>query len=234
MEDTIMKRILLVALFVVASVQLKASHLASEFNLRIHELAWFTVTLDNQFFENPVNRFQLTDLEPGTHFLTVSRMDQNQWYPYDYRATRIFSGYVHIPAMSRVNAVIDRFGRFKINRIVPIVYPLVPDPSVCQPVPVPVCMGMADYEFDQLVHTIDNLSFESSRMQVVKQAISANIVSAHQVEQLVRMMTFESSKLELAKFAYRNTVDKQNYFIINDAFTFESSIIDLNNFIYNS
>jgi hypothetical protein len=229
-----MKRILLAALFVVASVQLKASHLASEFNLRIHEMAWFTVTLDNQIFETPVNRFQLSHIEPGTHYLVVSRMDQNQWYPYDYRHTRIFAGYVHIPALSRVNAVIDRFGRFKINRIVPLVQPVLPDPAVCQPVPAPVFIGMNDYEFDQLIHTIDNLSFESSKMQVARQALSANMVSARQVEQLVRLMTFESSKLELAKFAYRNTVDKQNYFIINDAFTFESSITDLNNFIYNS
>jgi hypothetical protein len=231
MEDTIMKRFLIIAAMVVASVQLQASHLASEFNLRIHEMAWFTVTLDNQVFETPVNRFQLGHLEPGTHYLTVTRIDEGHCHPYEY-GTLIFSGYIHIPAMSRVNAVIDRFGRFRINRVVPL-YPPVPEPVVCQPVPVPAYQGMSDYEFDQLVHTISRLSFESSRMQVAKQALSANMVSSRQVAELVRMMTFESSKLELAKFAYRNTVDKQNYFIINDAFTFESSILDLNNFIYN-
>jgi hypothetical protein len=193
-------------------------------------MAWFTVTLDTRFFETPVNRLQLGNLEPGTHFLTVTRLNEGHSYPHEY-GSMIFSGYIHIPAMSRVNAVIDRFGRFKIIRVVPLTYPPVPDPVVCQPVP--VCQGMSDFEFEQLVHTISRMSFESSRMQVTKQALSANMVSSRQVAELVRMMTFESSKLELAKFAYRNTLDKQNYFIINDAFTFESSILDLNNFIYN-
>jgi hypothetical protein len=39
--------------------------------------------------------------------------------------------------------------------------------------------------------------------------------------------TFESQKLEYAKFAYPYTYDRANYYKINDAFGFESSIRDL-------
>jgi hypothetical protein len=106
-----------------------------------------------------------------------------------------------------------------------------PPPLPNQCAPVPLQYGMNEYEFDQLKNTIDRLSFESSRMQVAKQALAANQVTSRQVADLMRMMTFESSKLELAKFAYHKTIDKQNYFILNDAFTFESSITDLNDYI---
>ena len=54
---------------------------------------------------------------------------------------------------------------------------------------------------------------------------------SRQVSELMQLMTFESSMLELAKNAYMHTLDKQNYYLANDAFNFESSIEDLNRFI---
>ena len=43
---------------------------------------------------------------------------------------------------------------------------------------------------------------------------------------------FESTKLEYAKFAYDFTYDKGNYFKVNDAFDFESSIEELDEYIH--
>jgi len=226
-----MKRLLILSAIIVASVQLKASHLASELNLRLQHQAWFTLTLDNQCFETPVNFFHSGDLAPGNHYLEVTRLDNGYYGPYS-KPRIIFSGYIQIPARSRVHAFIDKFGHFQINKITALgpVYMPAPVPNQCAPVPVQY--GMNEYDFDQLKNTIDRLSFESSRMQVAKQAISANQITSRQVAELMNLMTFESSKLDLAKFAYHNTVDKQNYFILNDTFTFESSISELNDYIY--
>lgn len=228
-----MKRVLIITAFMIASVQLRASHLASELNLRIADQSWFTVTLDNQVYGTPVTRFNLADLHPGTHFLRVTRLDHGYYGPYTMPVV-IYNGYIEIPAHSRINAMIDRQYRFRINKIIPLA-PAYVQP-VCAPVPAPAPMyyGMSDYDFDQLRYTIDKLSFESSKMQVARQAISSNYFTSRQVAELVRMMTFESSKLDLAKNAFHKTIDKQNYFILNDTFTFESSILDLNEFIQRS
>lgn len=228
-----MKRVLIITAFMIASVQLRASHLASELNLRIADQSWFTVTLDNQVYGTPVTRFNLADLHPGTHFLRVTRLDHGYYGPYTMPVV-IYNGYIEIPAHSRINAMIDRQYRFRINKIIPLT-PVYVQP-VCAPVPAPAPMyyGMSDYDFDQLRYTIDKLSFESSKMQVARQAISSNYFTSRQVAELVRMMTFESSKLDLAKNAFHKTIDKQNYFILNDTFTFESSILDLNEFIQRS
>ncbi|MBK9515283.1 MAG: DUF4476 domain-containing protein, partial [Flavobacteriales bacterium] len=43
--------------------------------------------------------------------------------------------------------------------------------------------------------------------------------------------SFEDSKLDFAKYAYDRTYDIGNYFKVNDAFTFESSMDELNEFI---
>jgi hypothetical protein len=47
----------------------------------------------------------------------------------------------------------------------------------------------------------------------------------------MKLFSFESSRLEFAKFAYKYTWDINNYFLLNDAFDFESSIDELNKYI---
>jgi hypothetical protein len=55
-------------------------------------------------------------------------------------------------------------------------------------------------------------------------------MTAAQIAGLVKMMTFESNKLALAKAAYPNCIDRNNYYLVNDAFTFSSSVTELTNF----
>jgi len=228
-----MKRLLILLAIIVASVQLKASHQASELNLRLQHQAWFTLTFDNRNYKTPVNYFHTENLTPGKHFLEVTRLDHGYYGPYTMRSI-IFSGYIHIPARSKVHAFIDKFGQLRINKITALTPVYTPAPNFNECAPAPVQYGMNDYEFDQLKNTLKRLSFESSKLQIAKQTLSLNQVTARQVSELVNIMTFESSKLELAKFAYPKTLDKQNYFIVNDAFSFDSSIMDLNDFIYRS
>src|SRR6187397_863657 len=107
MEEIFMKRFLLVSAMIVASVQLNASHLASELNLKLQQQAWFTITLDNQHFDNPVNFFHTGDLIPGNHYIQVTRLDHGYYGPYTV-PVMVYSGYIQIPARSRVHAFIDR------------------------------------------------------------------------------------------------------------------------------
>jgi hypothetical protein len=52
-----------------------------------------------------------------------------------------------------------------------------------------------------------------------------------QVSQIMALFSFEDSKLDFAKFAYGRTYDLSNYFMVNNAFTFSSSVDELNDFI---
>lgn len=84
---------------------------------------------------------------------------------------------------------------------------------------------------DQMKKSISSKSFEDSKMTLAKQATRGKCLTAEQVKEIMGLFTFEDSKLEYAKFAYDFTYDVDNYYIVNDAFTFESSIDDLNEFI---
>ena len=95
--------------------------------------------------------------------------------------------------------------------------------------PMPVQEG----EFAQMKATIESKSFESSKLNLAKQAIRQKCVLASHVKQIMMLFSFESSKLDFAKYAHDYTYDISNYFKVNDAFTFESSIEELDKHIEN-
>ncbi len=86
-------------------------------------------------------------------------------------------------------------------------------------------------DFAAAKNTIASKGFEDSKMTIAKQLISSNCLFASQVREIMGLFDFEQSKLDFAKFAYGYTYDIGNYFKVNDAFEFESSIDELNQFI---
>lgn len=91
--------------------------------------------------------------------------------------------------------------------------------------------AMADYDFTQAKQTIQKEWFENTRVTTAKQIMDRNYFTSRQVKELLQLFTFENNKLELAKYAYGKTVDRNNYFIINDVFTFNGSKEELDRYI---
>ena len=85
--------------------------------------------------------------------------------------------------------------------------------------------------FDEAKKSIASKSFSDTKMELAKQVTKANCLLASQVRQLMSLFSFESQKLEFAKFAYDYTYDRGNYYTINDEFGFESSIRELAKFL---
>ncbi|MCB0402124.1 MAG: DUF4476 domain-containing protein [Flavobacteriales bacterium] len=91
--------------------------------------------------------------------------------------------------------------------------------------------GMAHGSFNQLLNSVSATSFDNSKMTTVQLALQHNWLTTEQVVVLMNEFTFESNKLEFAKLAYHRTVDQQNYYLVNNGFTFSSSVNNLNNYI---
>jgi hypothetical protein len=90
--------------------------------------------------------------------------------------------------------------------------------------------GMDDREFRQLLSSIDKEWLETNKLKSATHVVRTSNLTSAQVKQLVLLFNFENNKLELAKQAYQTTVDKRNYYIINDAFSFNSSREELARF----
>ena len=90
---------------------------------------------------------------------------------------------------------------------------------------------MTSGEFESFKGSVNSKSFEDSKMTLAKQVLNTNCLTSSQVREVMGLFTFEETKLDFAKYAYGHTYDLGNYYKVNDAFTFESSIEDLNNYI---
>ncbi|MDQ3051764.1 MAG: DUF4476 domain-containing protein [Bacteroidota bacterium] len=107
--------------------------------------------------------------------------------------------------------------------------PVVYLPGYGGPVGCPVPMERGD--FQSMKGSISSKSFEDSKLTMAKQVINSNCLLSAQVREIMQLFTYEESKLDFAKYAYGRTYDIGNYYKVNDAFTFESSIEELNAYI---
>jgi hypothetical protein len=107
-----------------------------------------------------------------------------------------------------------------------------PGPGTPPPPPPPshnMCMPAMD--FNRAVSVIQNESFENSKFSTAKQVTTNNSLCVVQITQICRLFSFEQTKLDYAKFAYRYCVDQNNYYMLNEVFSFAASKDELRRFI---
>ncbi len=97
--------------------------------------------------------------------------------------------------------------------------------------PIGCAMPMSTSEFADIKASIESKGFEETKMTLAKQVARDRCFSTDQVKGIMGLFGFEETKLEFAKFAYDHTHDIGNYYRVNDAFGFESSIEELNTYI---
>lgn len=80
--------------------------------------------------------------------------------------------------------------------------------------------------------SINAASFDNTKVTTAKQILSAKkCFTVAQIKEILGLFSFESSKLEVAKYAYDFCIDKSNYYQVNDVFSFSSSKDDLSNYV---
>lgn len=92
-------------------------------------------------------------------------------------------------------------------------------------------LPMSGSDFAAAKASIDNQGFDETKLKLAKQIAGSNCLSTDQVKTVMGLFGFEDSKLDFAKFAYDHVTDRNNYFKVNDAFGFSSSVDALNDYI---
>jgi Domain of unknown function (DUF4476) len=82
---------------------------------------------------------------------------------------------------------------------------------------------ISDYDFGMLKQYIRKESFDDRRINIAKQAAGNNNFSTTQVRDLMSIFSFDESKLDVAKYFYNRTVDRNNYYQLTDALSFADS-----------
>ena len=95
--------------------------------------------------------------------------------------------------------------------------------------PIAVCMPTND--FNKALSVIQKETFEDSKLKVAKQMTSNNRLCVSQIMQICNLFSFEKNKLEYAKYAYNYCVDQNNYYQVNEVFSYSSSKDELRKYI---
>ena len=91
--------------------------------------------------------------------------------------------------------------------------------------------AMTNIDFTQAKESLRREWFENTRLETAKQVIDQNYFTSQQVKEMLLLFTFENNRLDIAKYAYGKTVDKGNYFIMNDAFAINGNKERLSDYI---
>jgi len=105
------------------------------------------------------------------------------------------------------------------------------DDPVKQEIIVDDCAPMTTSDFQSALQSLESKTFSDSRMTQAKQVLKANCMSADQIKRVMSAFEYEDDKLEFAKIAYDQCADPENYWKVNDAFEFEMTIDELNDYI---
>ncbi|HEY6502345.1 MAG TPA: DUF4476 domain-containing protein [Chitinophagaceae bacterium] len=216
------------------------------------------VVLDGRRFEPGFNSVAITGVETGYHTIKIYRQRGNGMFSIiGKRYEMVYSTSLMIKAKTHVQLTIDRFGRTSItetkirgnrdwdrdrdgrgwdnDRDRDRSFDFDHDGKFGDyDSHSGYERGMDDREFRLVLQSIEKEWLETNKLKSATQIVRTNNLTSAQVKQMVLMFSFESNKLDLAKLAYQNTVDKRNYFIINDAFSFNSSKDELARFIRNA
>lgn len=85
--------------------------------------------------------------------------------------------------------------------------------------------------FNQFLQTVKNEAFDSSKLKLAINYARQNNLYAEQIKQIATLFSFDSYRLDFAKAAYANCIDKGNYFLIKDVFSFSSNYNSLLDYI---
>ncbi|WP_318639725.1 DUF4476 domain-containing protein [Flavobacterium ardleyense] len=91
---------------------------------------------------------------------------------------------------------------------------------------------MNDQEFTQFLKALQrDASFDDSKIAMIQNVAQHTSFKAVQVYELVKTLSFDKGKVQLAKELYSKCVDKKNYYQVFEALSFDSSKRELNDYI---
>lgn len=226
----------------------------SELRLSTWDNRQFEVEFDHQHYFADRN-FKLDDLGSGQFRLKVYRQGGNPYGGGGGHMQVLYDGYITIDRNSRVKAAITRNRSLRIIDVQRLSrggsY------TACATSGYGnqnngynngynnggyvTCGGTLDYgydnqclsqgEFNRILRAIDNACFDSDMLQVAKQATRNQNMTSDQVRIIMKKFSFESSRLEYAKFGYSRVVDPNNYYVVNESFCFSSTIRQLDDWL---
>lgn len=93
------------------------------------------------------------------------------------------------------------------------------------------CIAMDNNDFDHAKYSISTFEMDNQKLSAANDVANSNCFTSDQVLQILTVFSLEKTKLSFAKLAYAHTVDRANYFKVNQAFEAEETKKELYDYL---
>lgn len=92
-------------------------------------------------------------------------------------------------------------------------------------------LAASSTDVENLKGSIKKQSFSENKMNAAKAFLKAKCLSVTQIKDIMGLFSFEADKLAFAKLAYDRCSNKEDYYMVGDAFSFSSSQDELMEYV---
>lgn len=90
---------------------------------------------------------------------------------------------------------------------------------------------MSDGDFNNLKNTVKSKSFASEQMTLIQQGLKDNCITTAQTKSLAELFTFDSDRMKVVQMGWDHCYDLDNFYQVNELFTWESSSEELTRYM---
>ena len=226
----------LLGLFLAATF-VSASHLNSNLIIRSNDNYLISAEINGIIYP-PSEELKIQGINRGNHHVKVYKHYNSFCGNYRYKES-IYRGRVSIPAKSRVVASVGEWSGFRINRVTPlqnINRGCSPHKPHRRGYTIGRTLQTENHHygvnhFASIKGAIRNESFDNSKLIVAKQSLRGRNLTSNQVALLMKEFSFEKNRLSFAKYAHKHVIDPENYYVVNNSFSFSSSTRSLDRYL---
>lgn len=185
------------------------------------------VSVDGRYYDRHGRTITIGNLPKGWHDLRV--YEYLEYKKGGGRAKLLYTGRIRIDAGTVTHCVVDRqTGRMRIRTMdmedAYLDYDQ-PDNEIHD------SNILTDNDLTDLKARVDDRITDTEKLKLMKSVLEQRTYYSVQVRRMMDWLTFEGSKLDFAKWSYDKALDKQDYWKLEDAFTFSNSKDEFNNYI---
>lgn len=185
------------------------------------------VSVDGRYYDRHGRTITIGNLPKGWRDLRV--YEYLEYKKGGGRAKLLYTGRIRIDAGTVTHCVVDRqTGRMRIRTMdmedAYLDYDQ-PDNEIHN------SNILTDDDLTDLKARVDDRITDTEKLKLMKSVLAERTYYSVQVRRMMDWLTFEGSKLDFAKWSYDKALDKQDYWKLEDAFTFSNSKDEFNNYI---
>lgn len=203
---------------------------SSELFIRVARQGVHTAVVYNQTQSNPSNIFRFFDLPSGNTSIQI--IDQQS-------GTIVYNTSIFLANNQHISAELDLSGNLVIVQTMTVnqinwyscVYSNNNNGNVFGNGTNSQQTNANNDAFNQFLLSLDKEGFDSNKLSKSKAYINKENLSAQQITDISKKFSFDSNRLEWAKYAYNKCYDKANYFLIKETFAFQSNYTELEKYI---